>query len=233
LARISFQEKTVSSPSYSFVVDDLVAEKGDEASSSQALSEENQAKLNEILSLLQRNVQDQVRDADLLREVLELIDQDLLADIKASLEPVSQLDNHFAAVKQALKNQSSQPALEQRRATTNQSVKDLHAQIQNNKELLAKLQPALELKKTKKVALEAELRTFTAEIEADEKKMGELPESTEKIRKEASTAPNAKRKLKTKLSALSKTQEADQKLLENINKIISDATNVISKYLGV
>jgi chromosome segregation ATPase len=112
-------------------------------------------------------------------------------------------------------------------------VKDLHAQIQNNKELLAKLQPALELKKTRKAALEAELRTLTTEIEADEKKMAELPESTVKIRKEASVALNAERQLKTKLSALSKTQEADQKLLENINKIISDATNVISKYLGV
>jgi hypothetical protein len=40
-----FQEETVSSPIYSFAVDDLIAEKGDEASSSQALSEENQAKL--------------------------------------------------------------------------------------------------------------------------------------------------------------------------------------------
>jgi cell fate (sporulation/competence/biofilm development) regulator YlbF (YheA/YmcA/DUF963 family) len=111
-------------------------------------------------------------------------------------------------------------------------VKYLHAQIQNNKDLLAKLQPALELKKTRKAALEAELRNLTTEIEADEK-MTELPESTEKIRKEASAALNAERQLKTKLSALSKTQEADQKLLEDINKIISDATNVISKYLGV
>jgi hypothetical protein len=37
-------------------VDDLIAEKGDEASSSQAMSEENQAKLREILSLLQRDI---------------------------------------------------------------------------------------------------------------------------------------------------------------------------------
>jgi chromosome segregation ATPase len=214
-------------------VDDLVAEKGDEASSSQALSEENQAKLKEILSWLQRDVQDQVRDADLPREALEFIDQDLPPDINASLEPVSQLDNHFAAVKQALKNQSSQPALEQRRATAKQSVKDLHAQIHNNKELLAKLQLALKLKKTRKAALEDELRNLSAETEADEKKMAELPKSTEKMRKEASAALNVERQLKTKLSALSKTQEADQKLLENINKIISDATNVISKYLGV
>jgi chromosome segregation ATPase len=95
------------------------------------------------------------------------------------------------------------------------------------------LQPALEVKRTRKAALEAELKNLTAEIEADEKKIAELPKSMENIRKEASTALIESRQLKTKLSALSNTQEADQKLLENINKMISDATNVISKYLGV
>jgi chromosome segregation ATPase len=214
-------------------VDDLVAEKGVEASSSHALSEENRAKVKEIFSLLQRDVQDQVRDADLLREALELIDQDLPADIKASLEPVSKLDNHFVALKQALKNLSSQPALEQRKVANKQSVKDLHAQMQNHKELLTKLQPALKLKKARKAALEAELRTLTTEIKTDEKRMAELPESMKKIQKEASVAMNAGKHLKTKLSALSKTQEADQRLLENINKMLLDASNVISKYLGV
>jgi uncharacterized protein (UPF0210 family) len=81
--------------------------------------------------------------------------------------------------------------------------------------------------------LEAELRTLTAEIEANEKKMAELHESMEKIRKEATVAMIAGKQLKTKLLALSKTQEADQRLLENINKMILDTSNVISKYLGV
>jgi hypothetical protein len=56
LASFSFQDQAVSPPSLSFIVDDLTAEEGDEASSGQALSEENQAKLKEILSLLQRGV---------------------------------------------------------------------------------------------------------------------------------------------------------------------------------
>jgi hypothetical protein len=43
------------------------------------------------------------------------------------------------------------------------------------------LQPELELKKVRKAGLEAELRTLTYEIEADEKKMVKLPESMEKI----------------------------------------------------
>jgi Ca2+-binding EF-hand superfamily protein len=104
-------------------VDDLTAEKGDEASSSQALSEENQEKLREIFSLLQRDIQDQVRDVDLL-EVLESINQELPDDIKTSLEPISQLDTHFAAVRRALKNLSSLPILEQKRAKAKQLVKE-------------------------------------------------------------------------------------------------------------
>jgi chromosome segregation ATPase len=195
-------------------VDDLIAKKGDEASSSQALLEKNQTKLKEILSLLQRDVEDHVKDADLLREALELIDQDLLADIKASLEPVSKLDDHFVAVKRALKNLSSQPALEQEQAANKQSMKDLHIQMQNHKELLTKLLPELELKKARKAELEAELRTLTAEIEADEKKIADLPESMEKIRNEATVAMAAEKQLKTKLSTLSKTQEADQRFGE-------------------
>jgi Skp family chaperone for outer membrane proteins len=89
------------------------------------------------------------------------------------------------------------------------------------------------LKITRKTALEAELKNLTAEIKADKKKIAELPESTEKIQKEATTALIESNQLKTKLSALSKTQEADKKLLENISKMISNASSVISKYLGI
>jgi Ca2+-binding EF-hand superfamily protein len=108
-------------------VNDATAEKGDEASSNQALSEENQAKLKEVYSLLQRDIKDQVRDVDRLEEVLESIDQELPNNIKASLEPISHLDNHYAVVRRALKNQSSRPVLEQKRAKVKQFVKESHA----------------------------------------------------------------------------------------------------------
>jgi chromosome segregation ATPase len=189
--------------------------------------------LREILSLLQKDIQDQVKDADLLREALALIDQDLPANIKTSLEPISKLDDHFVAVKQALKNLSSQLALEQEQAANKQSMKDLHTQMQNHEELLTRLQPELELKKVRKAELETELRSLAAEIEADEKKVAKLPKSMEKIRKEDTTTMSVGKQLKTKLLTLSKTQEADQRLLENINKMISDASSVISKYLGI
>jgi hypothetical protein len=48
---------------------------------------------------LQKDAQDQVRDVDRLDEILESIDQELPDDIKASLEPISHLDNHYAALR--------------------------------------------------------------------------------------------------------------------------------------
>jgi chromosome segregation ATPase len=183
--------------------------------------------------LLQRDIQNQVRDVDRLEEVLESIDQELPNDIKASLEPISHLDNHYAAVRRALKNQSSLLVLEQKRAKVKQFVKESQAQIQSNKELITELQPALELKIARKAALEDELRTLTDEIEADRKKITELPRLTKKIQKETSAAMIESNQLKTKISALSHTQEADQKLLKNISKMISDASSVIAKYLNI
>jgi Ca2+-binding EF-hand superfamily protein len=79
-------------------VSDPAAEK-DEASSNQVLSEENQARLKDVFSWLQRDAQDQVRDVDHLDEMLESIDQELPDDIKASLETISHLDNHYATVR--------------------------------------------------------------------------------------------------------------------------------------
>jgi predicted nuclease with TOPRIM domain len=95
------------------------------------------------------------------------------------------------------------------------------------------MQPALELKIARKAALEAELKNLSAEIEADRKKIAELPRLTEKIQKETSAAMIESNQLKTKISTLSNTHEADQKLLESISKTISDASSVIAKYWNI
>jgi chromosome segregation ATPase len=165
--------------------------------------------------------------------MFESIDQELLEDIKASLEPISDLDIHYVAISRALKSQSSRPVLEQKKARAEQAVKGSQAQIESNKEMLTKLQSALELKIARKTALETELRNLSAEIEADEKKIAELPVLIEKTQEEASTAMIEANQLEAKLSALSNTQRDYQERLENINQIISNASSVIAKYLNI
>jgi predicted nucleic acid-binding Zn-ribbon protein len=188
------------------MVNDPTAEIGDEEPSNQVLSKETQARLREILSWLQKNARDQIRDVDHFEEMLEPISQELPEDIKASLEPISALDIHYVAIRQALKSQSSRPAVEQKKARAEQAVKGSQAQTESHKEMLTNLQSALELKIARKTALETELRNLSAEIEADEKKIAELPGLIEKTQEEASAAMTEANQLEAQLSSLSNTQ---------------------------
>jgi chromosome segregation ATPase len=132
-----------------------------------------------------------------------------------------------------LKSQSSRPVLEQKKAKAEQAAKGSQAQIESNKEMLAKLQFALESKTARKTALETELRILSAEIEADEKKIAELPGLIEKTQEEAPTAVTEANQLEAQLSALSNIQRDYQERMENINKILSNASSVIAKHLNI
>jgi chromosome segregation ATPase len=215
------------------MVNDPTNEIGDEEPSSQVLSEETQARLKEIFSWLQKDARDQIRDVDHFEEMLEPISQELLEDIKASLEPISGLDIHYVAIRRALKSQSSRPAIEQKKAKAEQAAKGAQTQTESHKEMLTNLQSALELKIARKTALETELRNLSAEIEADKKKIAELPGLIEKTQKEASAAMTEANQLEAQLSALSSTQRDYQEWIKSINQTISNASNVIAKYLNI
>jgi chromosome segregation ATPase len=215
------------------MVNDPTTETGDGETPNQALSEENHARLKEIFSWLQKDARDQVRDVDHFEEMLESINQELPEDIRASLEPISDLEIQYVAIRRAFKSQSSRSVLEQKKAKAEQDVKGSQAQIESNKEMLTKLQSALELKTVRKAALETELRNLSAEIEADEKKIAELPGLIEKIQEEASVAMTEANQLEAQLSVPSNTQRDYQERLENIHQIISNASSVIAKYFNI
>jgi hypothetical protein len=99
----------------------------------QALSEEAQERLKEIFAWLQRDARDQIRDLDYFEEMLGPISQELPEDIKTSLEPIFGLDVHYVAIRRALRNVSSQPTIEQKKAKAEQAVKGAQSQAENHK----------------------------------------------------------------------------------------------------
>jgi hypothetical protein len=141
----------------------------------QTLSEEVQKKLKEIFAWLQKEARDQIRDLDYFEDMLRPISQKLLEDVRASLEPISSLDVHYVAIRWDLTNVSSRPAVEQKKAKAEQVVKGAQSQTESHKGTLASLRAARELKITRKAALDAELKSLSAEIEADDRKIAELP----------------------------------------------------------
>jgi chromosome segregation ATPase len=199
----------------------------------QALSEEVQERLKEIFAWLQRDARDQIRDLDYFEEMLGPISQELPEDIKTSLEPISGLDVHYVAIRRALRNVSSRSAVEQKKAEAEQAVKGARSQAENHKGVLANLQTARESKIARKVALEAELRSLLAEIEADDKKIAELPIFIEKTQEEASSAIAEVNQCDAELTILSNAQKDYHERMENIHQTTSNASKVIAKYLNI
>jgi chromosome segregation ATPase len=199
----------------------------------QTLSEVLQEKLKEIFAWLQRDARDQFKDLDHFEEMLEPISRELPEDINASLEPISGLDIHYVAIRRALKNMSSRPAVEQKKAKAEQAVKGAQSQTESHKETLANLLASRELKIARKAALEAELRSLSAEIEADDKKIAELPGLIEKIQEEATSAVAEVNQYNAELTILSDAQKDYQERMENFHQATSNASNVIAKYLNI
>jgi chromosome segregation ATPase len=199
----------------------------------QALLEEVQERLKEIFARLQKDARDQIRDLDYFEEMLGPISQELPEDIKTSLEPISGLDVHYVAIRRALRNVSSRSAVEQKKAEAEQAVKGARSQAENHKGVLANLQTARESKIARKVALEAELRSLLAEIEADDKKIAELPIFIEKTQEEASSAIAEVNQCDAELTILSNAQKDYHERMENIHQTTSNASNVIAKYLNI
>jgi chromosome segregation ATPase len=225
-----FQDQTPSSSS-PLVENNPTAETRE--GGTQALSEEVQERLKEIFAWLQRDARDQIRDLDYFEEMLGPISQELPEDIKTSLEPISGLDIHYVAIRRALRNVSSRPAVEQKKAKAEQAVKGAQSQTENHKEILANLQAARELKIARKAALEVELKSLSAEIEADDKKIAELPGLIEKTKEEAASAIAEVNQYDAELTILSNAQKDYQERMENIHQTTSNATNVIAKYLNI
>jgi chromosome segregation ATPase len=199
----------------------------------QALSEEVQEKLKEIFAWLQRDARDQIRDLDHFEEMLGPISQELPEDIKTSLEPISGLDVHYVAIRRALGNVSSRPAVEQKKAKAEKAVKGAQSQTESHKGILASLQAARELKIARKAALEAELKSLSAEIEADDKKIARLLGLIEKIQEEATSAIAEVNQCNAELTILSNAQKDYQERMEDIHQTVSNASNVITKYLNI
>jgi chromosome segregation ATPase len=112
-------------------------------------------------------------------------------------------------------------------------MKGAHSQTESHKETLANLQAARDLKIARKAALEAELRSLSAEIEADDKKIAELPGLIEKIQEGVTSAIAEVNQCDAELTILSDAQKDYQDRMENFRQATLSASNVITKYLNI
>jgi chromosome segregation ATPase len=199
----------------------------------QPLSDEVLAKLREIVAWLEGDAQDQFKDLDHFEEMLESISQELPEDVRASLVSICGLDILYVPIRHALRKLRSRPAIKKKRSNAEQALNGAQSQTESHKDTLASLQASCDLKIAKKAALEAELRSLSAEIEADKKKIAKLPGLVEKIQEEARSAIAKMEQCDAELTTLSSAQKDCQELLDNFRQATSNARGVIAKHLNI
>jgi chromosome segregation ATPase len=197
------------------------------------LSDEVLAKLKEIVAWLEGDAQDQFKDLDHFEEMLESISQELPEDVRASLVSICGLDILYAPIRHALRKLRSRPAIEKKRSDAEKAMNGAQSQTESHKDTLASLQASCDLKIAKKAALEAELRSLSAEIEADKKKIAELPGLIEKTQEEARSAIAKMDQCDAELTTLSSAQKDCQELLDNFRQATSNSRGVIAKHLNI
>jgi chromosome segregation ATPase len=74
---------------------------------------------------------------------------------------------------------------------------------------------------------------LSAEIEADDRKIAELPELIEKTQEEAKSAMVKMKQCDAELITLSSAQKDYQERWDNIRQTISNVHSVIAKYLNI
>jgi chromosome segregation ATPase len=112
-------------------------------------------------------------------------------------------------------------------------MKGAQSQTESHKDTLANLQASRELKIARRAALEAELRSLSAEIEADDNRIAELPRLIEKTQEEAISAIAKVKQCDAELTTLFSAQKDYQERLDNFRQATSNIRSVIVKYLNI
>jgi chromosome segregation ATPase len=127
----------------------------------------------------------------------------------------------------------SRPAIEKKRVSAEQAMNGAQSQTESHKDTLANLQASRDLEIARKAALEAELRSLSAEIEADNRRIVELPELIEKTQEEAKSAMVNMKQCDAELTTLSSAQKDYQERWDNFRQTIYNVRSVIAKYLNI
>jgi chromosome segregation ATPase len=218
--------------SYSLIVEEYIGERDEEASSQQQLSAENQARLRDIILLLNKDITTLVQDADQIRDIIELIDQEVPPNLRASLESIAHLDDHFATVKRASKSITVRATLQNDKLVKEQHVKELHSEIQSAKHSLETLEPELKVMEEEKTKLEAQLAQLNAKIQSHKAKVADLPGSIEAAKAKITSVIKENQQIKNRLIKIHSSEEDDQKVLDDVSRIRTEAMDVINLFLN-
>jgi hypothetical protein len=198
----------------------------------QPLPDEVLLKLKEIAAWLEKDVQDQLNDLRHFEEMFEPISRKLPDDIRAFLSSVYDLEPFYVPLRRTWRKLRSRSAIEKEKTDAEQAMNGMQSQAESHKDALADLQASYDLKVARKAALEAELRSLSAEMEIDQKKIADLPGLIAKTQAEVESAVTRVKQCDAELTDLSDAQKDYQEILDNSHLIVSNVRHALAKLLN-
>jgi hypothetical protein len=198
----------------------------------QPLPDEVLLKLKEIAAWLEKDVQDQLNDLCHFEEMFEPISRKLPDDIRAFLSSIYNLEPFYVPLRRTWRKLRSRSAIEKEKTDAEQAMNGIQSQAKSHKDALADLQASYDLKVARKAALEAELKSLSAEMEIDQKKMADLPGLIAKTEAEAESAVTKVKQCDAELADLSDAQKDYQEILDNSHLIVSNVRHALAKLLN-
>jgi hypothetical protein len=198
----------------------------------QPLPDEVLLKLKEIAAWLEKDVQDQLNDLCHFEEMFEPISRRLPDDIRAFLSSIYDLEPFYVPLRRTWRKLRSRSAIEKEKTDAEQAMNGKQSQAKSHRDALADLQASYDLKVARKAALEAELRSLSAEMEIDQKKIADLPGLIAKTEAEAESAVTRVKQCDAELTDLSDAQKDYQEILDNSHLIVSNVRHALAKLLN-
>jgi chromosome segregation ATPase len=198
----------------------------------QPLPDEVLLKLKEIAAWLEKDVQDQLNDLCHFEEMFEPISRRLPDDIRAFLSSIYDLEPFYVPLRRTWRKLRSRSAIEKEKTDAEQAMNGIQSQAKSHRDALADLQASYDLKVARKAALEAELRSLSAEMEIDQKKIADLPGLIAKTEAEAESAVTRVKQCDAELTDLSDAQKDYQEILDNSHLIVSNVRHALAKLLN-
>lgn len=218
------------SPEFSFSISEYIHEEGEEASSHQQLSADNQERLRQILALWTKETDMSSQDADQLKNLVISIDQEVPLTLEVALRSVAQLEENLATAKRASQNITIRTSLLLEDSSKRQQVKDLHNQIQSAKQSLDILSPELAALEKQKADLEAQLALLNNRIQSCQDQIARLPNVSE-AKSKISSAIKEIHHIKAKMTHIPGSAEEDERSLEKFNQYKASVAETLSKFL--
>ncbi|XP_066396112.1 uncharacterized protein [Miscanthus floridulus] len=222
--------------SYSFNLEEYLDEdkiSSSTTSSRESLSKETKNWLRDILPMLEKNIADLVRDADLMQRVLLAFNGNASPVLTKVLSSLSIIEDQDPKVKKAQRRLSNREALLAKKNSNRQEAKELTQLINDLKNSSLRIDLELTQLEARRAELEKELENVKTTIDRHKSNLAQIPDAIKQKKQELLAKVREGRVIHSSLEDIPGSAEEDKQQITEVNAIQLEVLKAIQDILDL